>query len=343
MRINSHVPALALGSALAACGNGIIPAASSAGHDGVGDAGSVCSNDGGAPCSRSLSIVFGGLSRSYVLHIPPHYQAGTTPLVIFLHGTGSSAAYSESSTDLDATADQEGFAIAYANAAVSDPSLPVWSVYFSDAAPTAPDDVGFIRALIGTLAVSIAPDPKRIYLTGLSIGAAMAERIGVELSNLIAAIASVEGTIKIDYRSALTVPADVSPVSVLLLHADTANEMVPYCGGPNAQYGNWSFASQETTFDYWSGPSANACATFSPSTPLCDDHGAITSVTSKVATSCKNGAEVRLYRIGGGAHAWWPTPLNDPNSPPYNPDLNVSTGVTTNEIVWKFFAAHRKP
>src|SRR5207253_1547334 len=100
----------------------------------------------------------------------------------------------------------------------------------------------------------LVSDPKRIYVTGFSIGAVMAERVGVELSDIVAAVASVEGTIKIDAATAVTVPRAAAPISVLLLHADSAVEQVPYCGGPNQQYGgNWSFASQDATFDYWAG------------------------------------------------------------------------------------------
>jgi hypothetical protein len=37
-------------------------------------------------------------------------------------------------------------------------------------------------------------------------------------------------------------------------------------------------------------------------------------------------------------------PLNGVVLPaPYNPHLNATTGVTTNDVIWNFFASHPKP
>ena len=52
---------------------------------------------------------------------------------------------------------------------------------------------------------------------------------------------------------------------------------------------------------------------------------------------------MQYYRIEGGVHQWYTIPMNVVGRTPYNPDFNASTGVTTNDILWKFFAGHPKP
>jgi polyhydroxybutyrate depolymerase len=47
------------------------------------------------------------------------------------------------------------------------------------------DDVGFISALIDDLIKRYDPDPKRVYVTGMSNGAIMYYRLGYELSGKI--------------------------------------------------------------------------------------------------------------------------------------------------------------
>ena len=318
------------------------PLSPASGTGGKPDFSNLCDTNHGGHCTVPLTLSVGGMDRSYLLHIPPHYQFNVAPLVIFLHGTGNSASYSESSTRLDTTADENGFAIAYANAAQRNLNFPVWSIFFSDPIPGAPDDVAFLRALIQDLQGKIHPDPKRIYVVGFSIGAAMAQRAGVELSDLVAAIASVEGMLKTSWHGEAKVPPAAHPVSVLILHADRADDMVPYCGGPNVQFKNWNFDSQEDVFNYWSGRLVDHCQRLSPNASLCDSSGNITPLLTKSATDCADGTEVRLYRIKAGAHDWWASTMNDPAREPYNPDLNATTGITTNDIVWRFFAAHPK-
>jgi poly(3-hydroxybutyrate) depolymerase len=58
--------------------------------------------------------------------------------------------------------------------------------------------------------------------------------------------------------------------------------------------------------------------------------------------NCSAGTAVRLYRLIGAQHAWYGTPLNVPGQVPFNPDFDAATGVTTNDVVWNFFAAHPK-
>ena len=143
-----------------------------------------------------------------------------------------------------------GFAVAYPDGLLeSNGGQTNWAYFFNDFN----DDVGFFRQLVNTLQASVGPNPKRIYVTGLSSGALMSHRLGVQLSDLVAAIGVVEGALFLKGNPP-QVPSAVGPVSVLILHGDQ-DKTVPYCGTPVD-------ASQEQSFNYWSGNRADSCSTF---------------------------------------------------------------------------------
>jgi poly(3-hydroxybutyrate) depolymerase len=62
----------------------------------------------------------------------------------------------------------------------------------------------------------------------------------------------------------------------------------------------------------------------------------------KNATNCSAMTEVKLYKLIGGTHTWYTSPMNVAGQVPLNPDFNSTTGITTTEILWNFFAAHPK-
>jgi poly(3-hydroxybutyrate) depolymerase len=66
-------------------------------------------------------------------------------------------------------------------------------------------------------------------------------------------------------------------------------------------------------------------------------------VAEKRAIRCSLNTEVVLYKLIGGVHAWYTQPMDDPTRIPYNPKFNSTVGVTTNDLIWNFFAAHPKP
>jgi polyhydroxybutyrate depolymerase len=293
-------------------------------------------NGGGTPCTAQTgttceSLTINGASRTYLLHIPANFQKNSGALVIVLHGSGSNGLQMEAVTGFSSLADQAGFAVAYPDGLLNTAIAQTdWAYYFNDFT----DDVSFVRQLIATLQSRIGPSPKRIFVTGHSAGGFMSHRLAAELSDLVAAIGVVEGAIDSNGNPP-PVPSPVAPVSVLILHGDQ-DQTVLYCGSPID-------ASQEDSFNYWIGPSADNCSTLNPPFPLCDSQGNITTVVAKDATGCTANTEVKFYKLIGGTHAWFSGPMNDPTQAPYNPGFGSSTGITTTEILWNFFASHPKP
>ena len=61
-----------------------------------------------------------------------------------------------------------------------------------------------------------------------------------------------------------------------------------------------------------------------------------------MAGGCTADAEVRFYKLLGGTHTWNTVPMNVSGQAPFNPGFDAGTGVTTTDILWRFFAAHFK-
>lgn len=298
-----------------------------------------------SPCSAQdpecHSIVVGSVTRTYVLHLPSGFHTGTGSLVLVLHGSGQNAAGIEDMSQFRSKADAAGFAVVFPEGLVQNQVATEWSFYYNSFA----DDVGFLRQLIAKLQADLQVPVGRTFVTGISAGGLMTHRTGVELANQIAAIAIVSGAVAANPGDTAAHPAlpqaPAGPLSVLILHGDQ-DAKVPYCGGISTT-GHANFSSQEETFNYWTAAAANNCSTLDTALPLCDAQSNITAVVEKDATSCRAGTEVRLFRLVGGQHNWYNSTMNVPGQAPYNPTLNPTTGVTTNDIIWNFFQAHPKP
>ena len=258
----------------------------------------------------------------------------------------------EAYTHLDDKADRAGFAIAYLDGLPDATGTVNWNYFYDPFFVTGPDDVSFVREVIDSLGQTLRPDRRKIYVTGTSAGGFMAQRVAVELSDRVAAVGVVQGGLFVYApNSPATVPHTVAPVSILFLKGDQ-DPNNQYCGAIFPTFGVHE-SSADDDFDYWSGPAANQCALTLPSAPLCksigmaDANGIVTpgqrtAVVRKEALVCRGNTEVKHYRLLGGVDEWNLKPMNNPGSVPYNPDLNILTGVTTNEILWRFFEEHPK-
>ena len=298
--------------------------------------GSSCNFQSGGNCALQV----GGVTRTYILHVPSSFQPGNA-LVIVLHGGSQTGEKMQSVTHMSRKADQAGFAVVYPDGWANPSGATTWNGYFNFTfGANPPDDTGFLRQLILTLESNLHVDAKKVYVTGSSAGGYMTYRAGIDLSDLVAAIGIVEGSLDVQQSGGTQVPPPAQgPMSVIILHGDK-DQVIFYCGVSN---GTVAVTSQDQTFDYWWQTRANSCSTPNPSGPICTGFlGSPTSLFFKDATGCAGGAEVRFYRLFNGIHDWYSTQLT-PGNPVYNPDFNSSTGTTTNDILWNFFVSHAKP
>ncbi len=262
------------------------------------------------PGTYPQSFTHGGRDRTYLLHVPRGYDGRTpTPLVFLFHGGPGSPAGIESRVGFRTLPDEGGFIgvvpegiNGYWNDGGSQPLVPeIGNV----------DDVGFVAALTDHLAGRFRIDPLRIYATGLSNGGFLSNRLGVELSARLAAIAPVSGTLG---RAIAPNFVPQNPVAVLYMHG-TSDDIVPYGGGQVDNLGGDVISAAELV-NLW--VKADGCATPARAEQL-------PRVRRDTYTPCRAGTEVVFYTIEGGGHNW-PQPM----------------GVEAIQLIWDFFRAHPK-
>jgi poly(3-hydroxybutyrate) depolymerase len=135
-------------------------------------------------------------------------------------------------------------------------------------ATACPDDAGFLRQLIVNLTAQYNVNPNQVYVAGFSSGAQMAHRVGVEISDLVAAVVIGSGTIVGQPTPPpinLPGPA-VAPVSIQEWHG-TEDTEIPPCNNGITKYSGDKFylATVDQSFNYWTAQ--NSCTTFQNNTP----------------------------------------------------------------------------
>jgi polyhydroxybutyrate depolymerase len=302
--------------------------------------------------STTETISIGGFKRTYRLHVPPSLRdgqaqvvhgksihtvkpapRGTVALVIAFHGSGADGAAMERLSKFSQLADSEGFIVVYPDAVGRE-----WNDgreapgILSQARHV--NDVAFVNAMITQISRTHRIDPKRIYATGFSNGGIFAHYLGSKLANRLAAIAPVSG--------GLAEPAarefnPASPLSVCVVHG-AADKAVPYLGGEVDDHDNGRILATEDSVSLWVQQSGNAFAEPTSgvlSNTTADEHRRV-KYTRWSAPS--GNAEVLLYTIEDGGHAW---PTN-PQTPSVLNFWRSSKSFDTTRAIWDFFKSHPK-
>ena len=222
-------------------------------------------------------------------------------------------------------ADEAGFIAVYPNGTGLAGLMLTWNAGGFPRGNNKPDDVAFIGKVLDDLATAANVDPKRVYVTGMSNGGMMCYRVAAELSDRIAAIAPVSGTIALDdYKPK-------RPVPVIHFHG-TADKLVPFGGTGNRAPQSMGFKSVDDTIKMC--VKANGCPDEPQTVKLPDKAGDGTSVTKKTYGPGKDGADVVLVAIEGGGHAW-------PGQQPPVDFIGKSTkNISANDLIWEFFEKH---
>lgn len=282
--------------------------------------------------SQTCTVLVNGVTRQYRVIIPTNIPPAPS-LVLYLHGA-SGGMWEGENFGWTTKSSKMGFIIAYPQALPNLNGITSWNLYFNNSfGSTPPDDVGFIKAVILALESAVAVDSRKVFVTGYSLGGFMTNRIGVELGDMVAAIAPVAA--ELWESTGGTIPSEKAPVSVLAFNGD-ADTSVPYCGMSSP----YPEATEDDTFNYWQ--TQNICS--ANSTALCSA-GKPTSASSKLTTGCSTGVVVQQYKLIGGIHKWYTVSMNVPpgtSTQPYNPSFNSTVGLTLDDIIWNFFAAHAK-
>lgn len=261
------------------------------------------------------SITHDGGTRQHILYIPESYDGEqAVPLVLNFHGYTSNAREQMSYGDFRKLADEHGFIIVHPQG-----SRFQGSTHFNVGGWTigsTTDDVDYSRALIESLESDYNIDDKRIYSTGMSNGGYMSFLLACQLSDKIAAVASVTGAMTPETFNACK-PSHPTPV--LQIHG-TNDNVVSYGGT------SWSKSIDEV-LRYWI--TYNHCDDESLAKMLPDVNANDGSTVEEfVYADGDLGAQVIHLKVYGGAHTW---PGNGLFSGGTNKDIDAST------VIWEFF------
>ena len=271
-----------------------------------------------AQASDTRTLMVGGQERTYHLYKPAGLQH-PAPLVIMLHGGFGSGRQAEHSYNWDSEADRHGFLVAY-----PDGHRRSWNAGGDCCGPALRDhydDVGFVTALIRTLEQDDGVDPKRVYLTGMSNGAAMAYRYACEGPLPVAAVGSVSGSFSYDCPHP-------HATSMMEIHGlDDHN--IPFAGG---------HGSKAATEVQWR-PVASTLSAFRTadgcSAPTLRKDGIVETATAH----CAEGRDVVLITIAGAGHQW--PGGKRPGMIGLMLGLDApSKALDATPALWRFFAGH---
>ncbi|GLS85116.1 esterase [Cypionkella aquatica] len=237
-----------------------------------------------APVAAAPQLVHLG-ARHYLIEMPDH---PTGAMILVLHGGGGTPAQFADMTGFSAPALAEGYAVIYP--AASQPKrITMWQTDVEK--PGRADDFGFLDQVTRDAATRFQLDPARIYMSGFSNGAAMAEAYAMARAGRIKAVAAVSGTL--DLRRTL----QAQPM--LIIHG-TADPRVPYQGGRGAK------SKVKTSFDAIPAQVMALVAAFgdlSQADRLIDPVDDGMQVTQSDYSNGQ-GVQLRLLSISGGGHGW---------------------------------------
>ena len=259
------------------------------------------------------------LERTYIVHLPKYYDANKTYSLVFsFHGMTDSASGQENYTGMDDISDLADFIVVYPNAIAHSWNVGIYGSYSHGI-----DDVGFVSKMIDTISAKYKIDNRRVYACGWSDGAFMCYRLACQLSNRIAAIASVCGSMT---DSMVKTCQNSCAVPIIELHG-TYDPEVPYWGSATGH------GAVDSVIQFWLNRD-NCKDTFEYHT-LDNCKTDTCGIEEYIYKQCKDSSEVRKYEIVGGGHTWPGAPLLVSYLGRTDYDINA------NVEIWEFFKSHR--
>lgn len=281
-----------------------------------------------------IRLEYGGLTRTALLHVPPHDNSATLPLMINYHGGGGHARGQQDYTSMNRHADQHGYIVVYPNGTGRwQTRLLTWNAgsCCGSAARNQVDDVGFSLQLIDYLAERLPVDHSRVYATGLSNGGMMAYRLAVEAGDRIAAIAPVAGGMVVD---------PFSPVRALpILHIHSVDDpRALYHGGLGPRFPltnqRVNHPDIDTVINQWAHYEQCSATPVRVENRSGDKKRAEAghSATLERYENCQGNSVIALWKLRGPGHVW---PGGQRN---YMKRLlgASSSVIDANDEIWKF-------
>ncbi|VXC13833.1 Esterase [Luteimonas sp. 9C] len=135
-------------------------------------------------------------SRGYTLYVPPGLDAAdapAAPLMMMLHGCTQSPADFAAGTRMNALADAHGVIVVYPAQTARDNGQKCWNWFRREDQQRGAGEPAILAGIVEDVASRHRIDTRRVYVAGLSAGAAMAVILGRTYPDTFAAVGAHSG------------------------------------------------------------------------------------------------------------------------------------------------------
>ena len=286
-------------------------------------------------------IVHEERDRCWITHVPDNLDTEVAvPLIVDMHGFGSTSIEQRELSSFDHIADEEGAIVVYPDGVgyyneMDGRTNQAWNAGWccAESATEGVDDVGFIETLVDVVVDLHNIDEHRIYASGWSNGCAMTQRLAMVSSDVFAAAGCMSMYL-------LTDPvADYSPIPIMEVHG-FLDQVVLYESTVMSVPFNPALWTEPEAYDTGAIENIHEWAEYNG----CEGGMETFETTALYSTvgfsSCESDAQIRLVTIFAGQHN------------PYENDLQqgglgqVFQGtkglVQSTQMVWDFIGQYSK-
>jgi polyhydroxybutyrate depolymerase len=266
------------------------------------------------------TIEVNGVSRSYLLYVPPGQSGKRLPAFVLMHGSGSTDVQQERYSNFDALAAAQGLVVMYPQGIDKH-----WNDGRVIGHESMADDIGFMKAMLAAVIAQGLIDPKRVYAAGISNGGFMAQHMACVMPEALAGIGVIAATQPVDAAC-----PSARPMPAIFFHG-TADKFVLFNGGPIVpQLGNRGTAiSNAQAVAIWQKRNGCGAAT-RKELPASKDPLQVTVETY----SCPPGRGLENVIVDGGGHTWPGASQGWLITKILGP---VTDNIDANSTMWNFF------
>jgi len=123
----------------------------------------------------------------FKVYVPSAYAGQPLPMIVMLHGAQQDPEDFAAGTEMNATAEAEGYIVVYPQQTKSANPLRCWNWFRLNDQLRASGETAMIAALTREVMAAYNVDPSRVYVAGMSAGGAMAVNLAVTHPDLYAA------------------------------------------------------------------------------------------------------------------------------------------------------------
>ncbi len=269
-------------------------------------------------------------SRAYKLFIPSRYQGQPLPLVVMLHGCTQSPDDFAAGTRMNFIAEEQPCFVVYPAQRSEANQAKCWNWFRTSDQQRGRGEPSLIAGITSQIMRDYSVDPKRVYVGGLSAGAAAAAIMGATYNDLYEAIGVHSGLAcgaAIDLPSAFVamrqgggcddrvIIGDRPPVPTIVFHGDRDTTVHPNNADQILEQSSRTLSTQKKVH-----------------------HGRVSgghAFTRTIHTDASGRAILEHWNIHGAGHAWSGGSPAGSYTDPRGPDA-------TREML-RFFLEHSRP